>query len=63
MLAVSASIILYIFVAFSAVSILSWQPLSQSSAPLADIASAALGKNAFIVLSIIALFATSNTVL
>ena len=63
MLAVSASIILYIFVAFSAVSILGWQPLSQSSAPLADIASAALGKNAFIVLSIIALFATSNTVL
>ena len=63
MLAVSASIILYIFVAFSAVSILGWQPLSQSSAPLADIASAALGKNAFIVLSIIAIFATSNTVL
>ena len=62
-LAVSASVILYIFVAFSAVSVLGWEKLSQSHAPFADIASDALGKKASDILSIIAIFATANTVL
>jgi len=43
-LAISASIVLYILVALSAVSVLGWERLSQSSAPFADIAFAALGK-------------------
>jgi len=62
-LAVSASIVLYVLVALSAVSILGWAKLSQSSAPFADMASASLGANAYVVLSAIALFATANTVL
>jgi amino acid transporter len=62
-LAVSASVILYISVAFSAVSVLGWEKLSQSQAPFAEIAAAVLGENAFGILSIIALFATANTVL
>jgi len=63
MLAISASIVLYITVALSAVSVLGWERLSQSSAPFADIAYSALGANASTIISIIALFATTNTVL
>jgi APA family basic amino acid/polyamine antiporter len=62
-MAITASIVLYVLVALSAVSVLGWQELSLSDAPFADIAYAALGKNAFFVLSIIALFSTTNTVL
>jgi APA family basic amino acid/polyamine antiporter len=62
-LAISASIVLYILVALSAVSVLGWEKLSQSSAPFADIAFAALGLQASFIISIIALFATTNTVL
>lgn len=63
LLSIAISTIIYILVAISAVSILGWESLVASSAPLADAASKALGGNAFFVLSIIALFATSNTVL
>ncbi|HSD58974.1 MAG TPA: amino acid permease [Methanotrichaceae archaeon] len=62
-LAITASIVLYVLVALSAVSVRGWQELSLSDAPFADIANAALGMNAFFVLSVIALFATTNTVL
>jgi APA family basic amino acid/polyamine antiporter len=62
-MAITASIILYVLVALSAVSVLGWQELSLSDAPFADIAYVALGKNAFFILSIIALFSTTNTVL
>lgn len=55
--------ILYVLVAISAVSVLDYKVLGESTAPLADVASAALGPNAFFLLSIIALFATANTVL
>ena len=54
-LAMSASIVLYIMVAFSAVSVLGWERLSQSSAPFADIAYSALGPNASTIISIVAL--------
>lgn len=57
------SSVIYILVAVSAVSILGWEELSKSSAPLASVAAAALGGNAFLLLGIIALFSTSNTVL
>lgn len=55
--------LLYILVAVAAVSILDWEALGSSKAPLADVAATVLGNNAFIVISIIALFSTANTVL
>src|SRR3990167_3484801 len=55
--------ILYVLVAVSAVSIIGWEELNKSSAPLATVASAILGSKAFVLLGIIALFSTSNTVL
>ena len=62
-LAVTICIILYIAVAVSAVSVLGWQGLSESPAPFGNIAFAALGERALVVVSVMALFATSNTVL
>lgn len=62
-MAISVSIVLYIMVALCAVSVLGWQKLSQSSAPFAEIAYAALGQSASIAISVMALFATTNTVL
>lgn len=62
-LSIIITTILYIVVAISAVSLLDWQVLGQSEAPLADAAAQAFGPNAFIIMSIIALFATANTVL
>lgn len=62
-LAISASIILYILVALCAISVLGWEKLSASAAPFSDIAHAALGPNASLVISVMALFATTNTVL
>jgi APA family basic amino acid/polyamine antiporter len=50
-------------VAISAVSVLGWERLSQSSAPFSDIAFAALGEQASFIVSVMALFATINTVL
>jgi len=62
-LSIVITTIIYILVAVSAVSILGWQKLSSSSSPMSDVASAALGSDAFLMLTIIALFSTSNTVL
>lgn len=62
-LAIVITTVLYVLVALSSVSILDWKTLRASNAPLADVASKSLGSNAFITLSIIALFATANTVL
>ncbi len=61
--AVAICILLYVMVAVSAVSVMGWEPLGASPAPFAEIAFAALGKDAFVVISVIALFATANTVL
>ncbi|HUU75676.1 MAG TPA: amino acid permease [Methanoregulaceae archaeon] len=54
---------LYILVSISAVSVLGWEALSMSEAPFSDVAQMAWGGNASLILSVIALFATSNTVL
>ena len=62
-LAVLISIVLYISVAVSAVSVIGWEKLAASDAPFADIAFSAFGSDAFILLVMIALFATANTVL
>ncbi len=62
-IAMAVSTLVYILVAISAVSVLGWEKLAASNAPMADVASAGFGGNAFFILSIIALFATSNTAL
>jgi len=62
-LSIGVSIVLYTLVAVSCVSVLGWRVLWESNAPLADVASVAFGERAFSVLSLIALCATSNTVL
>jgi len=62
-LAVLAAVVLYVLVALSAVSTLGWQRLGESSAPFAEIALAAAGSRGFFLLSIVALFSTTNTVL
>lgn len=63
LLSIGITTILYILVAIAAVSILNWEVLAASKAPLADVAATVLGNNAFIALSVIALFSTGNTVL
>ena len=62
-LSIIITTIIYILVAISAVSILDYKTLGESKAPLADVAASVFGSNAFLVLSIIALFSTGNTVL
>ncbi len=53
----------YILVSIAAVSVLGWEALSQSNAPLAAVAAQALGDKADLVLTWIALASTANTVL
>jgi len=60
--AIAITTIIYMLVGLSAVGILGWEALGSSDAPLADVANAALPGTGGI-LSIIALFATANTVL
>jgi len=54
---------IYILVSLSSVRILNWDDLSQSAAPLADVATKGLGIEGGITMSAIALFATASTVL
>jgi basic amino acid/polyamine antiporter, APA family len=61
-LSVAITTIIYILVSISAVSVLDWQILGESTAPIADVADAALPGSSFLF-SLIALFATGNTVL
>ncbi|MEM5804740.1 MAG: APC family permease [Candidatus Aenigmatarchaeota archaeon] len=59
---IAITTVIYMLVSVSAVSILPWQELGASKAPLADVANAAWpGSSA--LLAFIALFATTNTVL
>jgi basic amino acid/polyamine antiporter, APA family len=60
---IAISTVLYVLVAIASVSILGWQTLAASSAPLADVAAAVMGSKAFLLLAVIALFSTANTVL
>jgi basic amino acid/polyamine antiporter, APA family len=63
LLVLGISTILYLLVSVSAVSVLGWQELSRASAPLAAVASQLLGVKADLLLTLIALFSTANTVL
>ncbi|MBI2964958.1 MAG: amino acid permease [Chloroflexi bacterium] len=58
---VSAAI--YVAVAVSAASAVGWEALAGSNAPLAEVAPGALGDNAHLLLTLVALAATANTVL
>ena len=62
MISIAVTTLLYIMVSISAVSILPWQELGASHAPLADVANRAMPGSSGL-LSGIALFATANTVL
>ncbi|MGI9565694.1 MAG: APC family permease [Nitrosopumilus sp.] len=62
-LSILITTIIYILVSLSSVRLLNWEELSQSAAPLADVAAKGLGLEGGIVLSAIALFATASTVL
>ena len=62
-LSILITAVIYILVSLSSVRVLDWEDLSQSSAPLADVATEGLGLEGGITLSIIALFATASTVL
>ena len=62
-LAIVITTIVYILVAIAAVSVVDFNALAASSSPLADVVSAAWSSEAFFAFSIIALFATGNTVL
>lgn len=64
MLAIGITTLLYILTAIASVSLASPAELSASESPLAlAVSKTFLGNNAFIVMSVIALFATANTVL
>lgn len=62
-LSISITGVIYILVSIAAVSVLDWQDLGASTAPLADVAGRVLGSGGQLSLSVIALFATTNTVL
>ncbi len=55
--------VVYLLVAISAVSALPYDKLAQASGPLAAVAESRFGRGGIIAISIIALFATSNTIL
>ncbi len=61
-LALIISTTLYILVAISSVSVLGWERLAASEAPLTEVVATAI-PSAAILMSFIALFATANTVL
>jgi basic amino acid/polyamine antiporter, APA family len=61
--AIGISTIFYILVSLSAISIIDPKTLAASPSPIADIGASVLGHYGYIILSIIALFATANTAL
>lgn len=62
-LSLAISTILYILVAIAAVGVVGWEALSGSVAPMSLIIDSAFGPGAAIVMGIIALFSTGNTIL
>jgi APA family basic amino acid/polyamine antiporter len=62
-LSVSAITVIYMLVAVTSVSAVDWRLLSESDAPLGLVVETATGAELSGVLSVIALFATANTVL
>jgi len=62
-ISIGLSTVVYLLVGLSALGLVDWNVLGDSQAPLAAVALAGWGEDAFVVLSAIALFATANTVL
>ena len=62
-LSVAISGMIYILVSLAVVRVVNWEELATSSAPFALVAEKALGSEAHVLLSSIALFAITNTVL
>ena len=62
-LSVLISGIIYIFVSLAVVRVVNWEELANSAAPIALVAQRGMGSEAHILLSSIALFAITNTVL
>jgi APA family basic amino acid/polyamine antiporter len=63
MLALVITIVLYLLVAVAAVSAVGYERLAASQAPFTEIAGDALGSSGVTLFTVIALFATANTVL
>jgi APA family basic amino acid/polyamine antiporter len=63
LLSMIVTTVIYVLVGISAVSLVGYDQLEASTAPLALAISQVLGQNAFTLMSSIALFATANTVL
>jgi APA family basic amino acid/polyamine antiporter len=63
LISVAISTVLYVLVGLAAVSLVPWNRLASSDAPLALAVSTVFGQSAFVVLTIIALSTTLNTVL
>ncbi len=62
-LSVIITTIIYVLVSMAAVSILPANQIAGSKSPMADVAASVFGNPAFILLAVIALFSTSNTIL
>jgi APA family basic amino acid/polyamine antiporter len=63
LIAIGVTTAIYVLVAVSALSVLGWQDLSESEAPLAAVAAEVLGDRAESAIATVALFSTANTVL
>ncbi|MCE3278528.1 MAG: hypothetical protein K0S44_719 [Bacteroidetes bacterium] len=55
--------IIYTIIAVCAVSVIPWNELANSKSPLADVVGSKLGQTGILIISFIALFSTSNTIL
>lgn len=62
-LASSIVMVVYLVVAVCAISAIPWKELGESKHPLADVVNNELGKAGVIIISVIALFSTTNTIL
>jgi APA family basic amino acid/polyamine antiporter len=63
LLSLGVTTLLYVLVAICAISVLGWEALSASDAPLADVVADEFGGRASDVVAVIALFSTANTIL
>jgi APA family basic amino acid/polyamine antiporter len=62
-ISVTLSTVIYVLVGLSVVSIVPWESLAESNAPLSYVTSQVLGNPGLILMTFIALFATANTAL
>jgi APA family basic amino acid/polyamine antiporter len=56
-------VVLYTLIAVTAVSALPWKELADSDSPLADIMNTMFGATGAVIIAVVALFSTSNTIL